>query len=351
MKSGHLDPSACWAALKRRDPNADGKFVYSVRTTGVYCRPSCSARAARPENIAFHASCAAAERAGFRPCLRCMPNGRSRSERNAEAVVAACRLIEQNDSPLPLSQLAEAVGMSPYHFHRVFKSVTGVTPRAYAVAQRSQRMRQALPTAPSVTSAVYDAGFSSSGRFYEAAPAALGMSPGRFRAGGPGTRIRFAVGDCSLGSIIVAATDVGVCAIFLGDDPQALVDDLQKRFPQADLVGADADFEQTAAAAIALVESPRSRFDLPLDIQGTAFQQRVWEALRKIGAGKTASYAEIAAAIGRPKAVRAVAQACAANPLAVAIPCHRVVRRDGTPSGYRWGVDRKRALLEREGAA
>ncbi|MDH5824560.1 bifunctional DNA-binding transcriptional regulator/O6-methylguanine-DNA methyltransferase Ada [Luteimonas sp. RD2P54] len=349
MPSGHLDLPACWAALKRRDSSADGTFVYSVRTTGVYCRPSCSARAARPENIAFHASCEAAERAGFRPCRRCVPNGPSRSEKNAQAAVAACRLIEQSESPLPLAQLADSVGMSPYHFHRVFKAVTGVTPRAYAAAQRSRRMRQALPTAPSVTAAAYDAGFGSSGRFYEAAPAVLGMSPGRFRAGGAGARIRFAVGECSLGSIIVAATDIGVCAIFLGDDPQALVEDLQKRFPRAELVGADADFEQTTAAAIALVESPGSRFDLPLDIQGTAFQQRVWQALRTVGAGRTASYAEIAAAIGQPKAVRAVAQACGANPIAVAIPCHRVVRRDGALSGYRWGVDRKHALLEREG--
>lgn len=337
-----------WDAVLRRDTRADGVFWYSVRSTGVYCRPSCPARRPHRDNVRFHPSCADAEAAGFRPCLRCLPQQPSLAQRQAAAVAAACRLIESAEELPSLEQLAAAAGLSPFHFHRVFKAQTGLTPKAYAGAQRSQRLREELQRGASVTDAIYRAGFNSSTPFYASAPATLGMTASDFRAGAPRLRIRFALGECSLGSILVAATDQGVCAISLGDDPQALVHALQDRFQHAELKGGDADFEQLVARVVGLVETPRLGVDLPLDVRGTAFQQRVWQALREIPPGSTLSYSELATRIGEPKAVRAVASACAANPLAIAIPCHRVVRRDGGISGYRWGVERKRALLERE---
>ncbi|MBB3889618.1 AraC family transcriptional regulator of adaptative response/methylated-DNA-[protein]-cysteine methyltransferase [Phenylobacterium haematophilum] len=343
--------SARWAALAARDAAADGAFFYSVRTTGVYCRPSCAARPARPENVAFHATTADAEAAGFRPCKRCKPDQAPLAQRNAAAVAAACQLIESAEEAPGLEALAAEAGMSPFHFHRVFKSVTGVTPKAYADARRAERVRQALGEAGTITDAIYDAGFNSGGRFYEQSDKVLGMTPTRFRAGGEAAQIRFAVGECSLGSILVAATDKGVCAILFGDDPDSLLRALQDRFDKAELIGGDADFEALVATVVGFVEQPRLGLDLPLDVRGTAFQQRVWQALAEIPAGQTASYADVAAKIGKPAAVRAVAQACAANALAVAIPCHRVVRNDGALSGYRWGVERKRALLDREAAA
>jgi AraC family transcriptional regulator of adaptative response/methylated-DNA-[protein]-cysteine methyltransferase len=238
--------------------------------------------------------------------------------------------------------------MSRFHFHRVFKNVTGVTPKAYAAQHRARQVRDGLSGGQSVTDAIYGAGFSSSGRFYAEASQTLGMTPTNFRAGGKGESIRFAVGQCSLGAVLVAASDKGVCAISIGDDPERLLHDLQDRFPKAQLIGGDPDFEQWVAKVVGFVERPALDLDLPLDVRGTAFQRRVWQALRAIPAGKTASYTEIAAHIGAPKAVRAVAQACASNPIAVAIPCHRVVRTDGALSGYRWGVERKRQLLDSE---
>jgi AraC family transcriptional regulator of adaptative response/methylated-DNA-[protein]-cysteine methyltransferase len=337
-----------WAAVKARDASADGAFFYAVRTTGVYCRPSCGARLARPENVAFHSSAAAAERAGFRPCKRCRPDQPPRAERQAAQVAELCRLIEASDEVPTLEQLARHVGLSPFHAHRLFRSVTGLTPKAYAAARRAARVRSDLRTKRTVTEAIYAAGYGSSARFYEQTSRLLGMTPTSYRAGGADVAIRFAVGECSLGSILVAATARDVCAILLGDDPHELTRDLQRRFPRAELVGGDRGFEQLVAQVVGLVEHPELGTKLPLDIRGTAFQQRVWDALRRIPAGKTASYSEIAKAIGAPRAVRAVAQACAANALAVAIPCHRVVRTDGDPAGYRWGVDRKRALLARE---
>jgi len=337
-----------WTALQCRDARADGVFYYSVRSTGVYCRPSCAARLARRDNVRFHASCADAESAGFRACKRCRPNEAPLAQRQSDAVARACRLIEAALAPPTLDELARAVGMSRFHFHRLFKQFTGVTPKAYADAQRSRRVRSELPRRATVTDAMYEAGFSGSGRFYEGAHRTLGMAPARFRAGGEGTTIRFAVGECSLGSILVAATELGVSEITLGDDPQALVDALQKRFANAQLNGGDAAFERWVATVVGFVEAPRLGLELPLDVRGTAFQQRVWSALSEIPAGSTASYADIAQRIGLPRAARAVAQACAANTLAVAIPCHRIVRKDGGLSGYRWGVERKRALLERE---
>jgi AraC family transcriptional regulator, regulatory protein of adaptative response / methylated-DNA-[protein]-cysteine methyltransferase len=337
-----------WAAVQRRDAGADGAFFYSVRTTGVYCRPSCASRLARRENVRFHASCEEAESAGFRPCKRCRPNEAALAVRRAAAVERACRLIETADEMPNLAALAASAAMSRFHFHRVFRTVTGLTPKAYAAAQRARRVREALPRSSTVTEAIYGAGFNSSGRFYAESGQVLGMTPTRFRSGGSGTAIRFAVGECSLGSILVAATDKGVCAILLGDKPEGLVRELEDRFPRATLIGGDPGFERWVAKVVGFVEAPALGLDLPLDMRGTAFQQRVWQALRKIPAGSTVSYSQIAKRIGLPKAVRAVAHACATNAIAVAIPCHRVVRNDGSLAGYRWGVERKRALLELE---
>ncbi len=344
--------AARWDAVTRRDAAADGAFWYSVATTGVYCRPSCAARPALRANVGFHASPAAAEGAGFRPCKRCRPTEPPFAERQAAAIAAACRSIDATlaaGDPLPpLDTLAAAAGLSRFHFHRVFRSVAGVTPKGYADARRAERLRAGLAGGGSVTAALYDAGFQASSRFYAASGGLLGMRPTAWRDGGRGARIRFAVGQCSLGAILVAATEAGVCAITLGEDPAVLLADLQARFPKADLVGADAGFEATVAEVIALVEAPRAGLALPLDLRGTAFQQRVWQALRAIPPGSTATYTQIAQAIGAPRAVRAVAAACAANPTAVAVPCHRVVRLDGDLAGYRWGLERKRTLLARE---
>ena len=351
ISRNYTDDEGRWQAVESRDPAADGAFVYSVRTTGVYCRPTCAARLALRKNVRFHATCQEAEKAGFRPCKRCKPAGESLTERHASAVAQACRAIEEADEVPSLDELASLVGMSRYYFHRVFKACTGLTPKGYAAAHRSRRVRHELAQSATVTSAIYGAGFNSNSRFYESSKEMLGMTPKTFRAGGSGVVIRFAIGESWLGPILVAASDKGICAILLGDDPAALAHDLEDRFPEAELIGGDADFEQLVAKVVGFVEMPSIGLDLPLDIRGTAFQQRVWEALRMIPAGSTASYADIANRIGQPKSVRAVAQACGANPLAVAIPCHRVVRTDGSLSGYRWGVERKGKLLRREQGA
>ncbi len=340
-----------YAAVLARDARADGTFTYSVKTTGVYCRPSCAARPARPENIAFHSTALAASRAGFRPCKRCKPDQPPLVERRAAQVAELCRIIERSDAMPSLVELARHAGLSVFHTQRTFKAVTGLTPKAYATAHRAKRVRAELERSRSVTEAIYGAGYNSSGRFYEKSNERLGMTPTKYRRGGATMEIRFAVGECSHGSILVASTSRGVCAILLGDDPDALVHDLEHRFPRARLIGGDGDFVQLVAAVVGLVEKPHVDVALPLDICGTAFQERVWQALRKIPAGTTATYADIADRIGAPKSVRAVAQACAANALAVAIPCHRVVRSDGALSGYRWGVERKRVLLTREAAS
>jgi AraC family transcriptional regulator of adaptative response/methylated-DNA-[protein]-cysteine methyltransferase len=346
-----VPPVHGWASVVARDRGADGRFYYSVATTGVYCRPSCGSRRANPVNVRFHRTRMDAERAGFRACKRCRPGEPPIEKRQAALVAEACRAIEASESRPGLAHLARQAGLSRHHFHRIFKAVTGLTPRDYADAHRTRRVRDGLKRSTTVTEAIYEAGFNSGGRFYAQSAQILGMTPTDYRAGGRHAEIRFAVGQCSLGSILVASSAKGVCAILLGDDPELLVRDLQDRFPRAALRGGDAGFERTVATVVGFVEAPAVGLDLPLDVRGTAFQQRVWRALRRIPAGTTASYADIASRIGAPRSVRAVAQACAANALAVAIPCHRVVKQDGALSGYRWGVERKRALLEREAAA
>lgn len=337
-----------WGSVVGRDAGADGHFFYSVETTGVFCRPSCAARMPRPENVVFHDSITAAERAGFRACKRCRPGQPSLGESYGSRIAELCRFIQNAEHGPSLGELAEHAGMSPYHLHRVFKAVTGLTPRAYAVSQRAERVRTELGRGQSVTAAMYAAGFSSNGHFYAGSDQALGMTPSRYRNGGHEMEVRFAIGQCSLGAILVAASERGVCAILLGDDPSQLAADLERRFPRARLTPGDAEFELLVARVVGLVEEPRVGLELPLDLRGTAFQERVWRALQKIPAGKTASYTDVAALIGKPAAVRAVAHACAQNPIAVAIPCHRVVRVDGGLAGYRWGVERKRELLQRE---
>lgn len=340
-----------WDAIVRRDRTADGAFVYSVRSTGVFCRPGCSSRTPRPENVRFYANAQDAIRAGFRPCQRCKPD--QSANPSTEAIASLCRAIENAvaaGDPVPqLETLAQQVGLSQFHLHRQFRAATGLTPRQYANACRSKQMLKHLKRSATVTESIYETGFSSSSRFYYAAANTLGMTPTQFRKGGQNTDITYAIGPSTLGLVLVARSPRGICAILMGDDESALIDDLQQRFPQASLVPADTNFSETLGKIVALTEQPRShRIDLPLDIRGTAFQQRVWQALQAIPAGETASYAEIAQRIGNPRSVRAVAQACASNALAVAIPCHRVLRSDGALSGYRWGVERKKELLRRE---
>lgn len=340
-----------WSRIVARDKTADGVFWYSVATTGIYCRPSCPSRTANAVNVTIHDTLAAARASGCRPCRRCNPEGSSTDAENAALVEAAARAIEAAETPPSLGTLAEGAGLSPAYFHRVFKSVTGLTPRQYAAAKRATRVREDLRTSGTVTEAIYASGFGSNGRFYDQAEALLGMTPSRYRAGGAQETLRFAIGQSSLGAILVASSDKGVAAILIDDDPDVLVRDLQDRFPNATLVGGNADYESLIAQVVGAVEAPGTALDLPLDVRGTAFQQRVWNALRAIPPGVTRTYSEIARAIGAPKSTRAVAGACAANTLAVAIPCHRVVRNDGALSGYRWGVERKRTLIAREAAA
>ena len=337
-----------WLQVMTRDARADGEFFYSVKTTGVFCRPSCAARLPRPENVQFHATARNAKAAGFRPCKRCKPDQPSRLEQHAVKIAEACRLIEGAEEEPSLDDLAAQAGISRYHFHRVFKAITGVTPKNYAKADRAQRVRNKLNKSGTVTEAIYDSGYQSNGRFYATSNKVLGMTPSTFRAGGTSMDIRFAIGESSLGAILVAQSERGICAIFMGDDPGKLLRELQDRFPRANLLGGEDAFEQLVAKVVGFVEAPAMGLDLPLDVRGTAFQQRVWKTLCEIPAGATASYTTIAKQMGLPKSARAVAQACAANVLAVAIPCHRVVRNNGDLSGYRWGVDRKRALLDRE---
>ncbi|ROU11815.1 bifunctional DNA-binding transcriptional regulator/O6-methylguanine-DNA methyltransferase Ada [Kluyvera ascorbata] len=336
-----------WLAVINRDTNADGQFVFAVQTTGIFCRPSCRARHALRQNVRFYPDAEAAQAAGYRPCKRCQPDNLSPEQQKIDKVAKACRLLEQ-DNPVTLEALAEAVAVSPYHFHRLFKSVTGVTPKAWQQAWRARRLRGALSEGESVTQAVLGAGFPTSSSYYRQADEVLGMTARAYRQGGKSTRIDYAVGHCELGHCLVALSERGICAVLLGDSHEALMAELQQSFPSAHCMPAAPEFTEQIQSVIASLNHRATPLTLPLDIRGTAFQQQVWQALREIPTGETRSYQQIADGIGNPKAVRAVAGACAANRLAILIPCHRVVRGDGSLSGYRWGVARKAALLARE---
>lgn len=337
-----------WSRVLARDAGADGVFVFAVKSTGVFCQPSCASRHTRYDNVEFFATVDEASQAGYRACMRCKPELPPLPQRRAAIVVELCRYIEASEVTPTLFELAEQIGMSESHTRRLFREVTGLSPKQYANSQLRARMQRELSAGATVTDAIFAAGFQSSSRFYEKSSEVLGMSASEYRSGAKDQEIRFAVGECSLGSILVAATARGVCAVLFGDEPDELIGDLENRFAKAKLLGADADFEATVAQVIAVVESPGLLSTLPLDLRGTAFQQRVWQALQKIEPGETATYSDIADAIGSPKSARAVAGACAANHLAVLVPCHRVVRKGGDLSGYRWGVERKRTLLDRE---
>ena len=337
-----------WNAVRTRSVAAEGTFVFAVRTTGVFCRPSCPARQPRPENVEFYATPGLAVRAGYRACKRCTPDREAPSQRQAQLVAKLCRRIERAERVPTLRELGEAAGLSPFHLQRLFRAVTGVTPRAFAAAHRAERSRRELGRGASVTKAIYAAGYSSAGQFYAEADARLGMRPKRYRARGAGEVIRFAVGESSLGVVLVAATDRGLCAVLLGDSAQSLERDLRRQFARAQCEPAARAYAKTVAAVVARIEEPAASLDLPVDIRGTAFQQRVWQALQDIPAGQTISYAELARRVGSANGSRAVARACASNALAVVVPCHRVVRANGDLAGYRWGIERKQQLLDRE---
>lgn len=337
-----------WQAVVARDKDADGQFFYAISTTKIYCYPSCPSRLALRANTRFFKTSAEAEQADFRPYKRCQSNQDTPSSRDARLISQACRLIENSHEIPRLETLAQSQHLSSSHFHRLFKSITGVTPRAYAIAHRANKIRTELNQNTLITDAIYQAGFNSNGRFYATSNKVLGMTPTNFKNGGDSENIHYSIGACSFGSILVAYSDKGICAVLIHDDEQPLFADLQKRFPKATLVEDKTDFKNWLVQIIHFVEAPKKGLQLPLDIRGTIFQQRVWQLLQKIPLGTTASYTDIATKLGDPKAVRAVARACAANPIAILVPCHRVVRRDGGISGYRWGVENKRMLIARE---
>lgn len=344
------DDEVRWQAVCRRDEEADGQFFFAVRTTGVYCRPSCPSRRAKRQNVEFFELAETARAVGFRPCKRCRPDQASLREEQGVLIAAACRQLEESEEEPTLATLAEQAGLSPFHFHRLFKKRVGITPKQYATACRHRRIRSELRRQPRVTDAIYEAGYGSTSRLYEGAREVLGMSPRSFARGGEGEQVCYEIGSCRLGYLLVAATDTGICSIDFGDDPAVLTADLLRSFPEAselNAVGMSSALEQV----LAHLDRPEQCLDLPLDIRGTAFQHRVWQVLRQIPLGETASYAEIARRVGRPRAARAVARACASNRLALAVPCHRVVRSDGRAGGYRWGLERKRMLLETEARA
>ncbi|MBS1237048.1 MAG: 6-O-methylguanine methyltransferase [Deltaproteobacteria bacterium] len=338
-----------WQALVKRDPRACDEFVYGVLTTGVYCRPACASRLPNRENVRFFETSMEAEQAGFRPCKRCRPEKPDWKEAHALAVLKACKRIDEAETPPSLKELAEGACLSSFHFQRVFKKIIGVTPKQYAMERRAGRLREHLRKDSTITGAMYDAGFASSSRFYERATVTLGMKPSTYKNGARDVRIRLAIAPCFLGLVLVAATAQGLCAIDFGDTAEALKENLHRRFPKAVFQDPDSQFTAMIAEVLAFLGNPEhGRLGIPLDVQGTAFQRRVWLALQEISPGDTVSYTDVASRIGKPKAARAVARACASNPVAVAIPCHRVVRGNGQLGGYRWGLDRKRVLLERE---
>jgi AraC family transcriptional regulator of adaptative response/methylated-DNA-[protein]-cysteine methyltransferase len=367
---GQQDGRSFWQAVQARDRAADGSFVYAVSSTGVYCRPSCPSRKPRRERVLFFSLPKAAEQQGFRPCLRCRPRAVPTRDPKIETVARICRQIDahiladpgidaDSEARLTLAALAAPAGMSPHQLERAFRAAMGITPRQYADAQRMRRLKSRLKKGDNVTTALYDAGFGSSSRLYERAPSHLGMTPAAYRRGGAGMQIRYTIADSPLGRLLVGATGRGISALYLGESDAALRSALKKEYPRADLIfGRDGRGTNGAGSLgkwveeiLAHLRGKEPHLDLPTDVQATAFQRRVWEELRRIPYGATKTYAQVARAIGRPKAIRAVARACATNPVSVIVPCHRVVREDGNLAGYRWGIDRKRKLLEKEGEA
>ena len=335
-------------AIAARNSAADGAFYYGVLSTGVFCKPSCPSKHAKRENMRLFDTLEAADKSGLRPCKRCKPTGLDKEQEHAALVKKACDIIDGFETPPTLNALADKMGMSPHHFHRIFKSVTGLTPKGYADARRAENIRCNLSQETSVTDAIYDAGFGSSARFYEKADDMLGMSAKARKRRGKGEHIQYSFGECSLGTVVVAITPKGICAILIADTQEAALRELREQFANASLTAGNDDFGQSVESVIALIDGNSPVTELPLDIIGTIFQERVWQALREIPYGETRTYSEIADAIGSPKSVRAVANACGSNKLAVAVPCHRVVRKGGDLSGYRWGVERKKSLLDKE---
>ncbi len=339
-----------WQAVCERDARADGQFVFAVLTTGVCCRPTCRSRRALRENVRFYPDVATAQAEGFRPCKRCQPEKSDPQQQKVGKVAAACRLLEQ-ETPMTLEALARQAALSPFHFHRLFKSVTGMTPKAWQQAWRARRLREALGQGAKITDAALSAGFPDNSSYYQQADAALGMTARQFRRGGEDLDITWVCGDGPLGRCLVAESERGVCAVLPGESDALLCAELASLFPNARLHPGDEAFRQRVAQVFSHLDDHRQPFSLPLDLRGTAFQLQVWQALRQIPAGETRSYRQVAQSIGRPRAVRAVASACAANKLALVIPCHRVVREDGALSGYRWGTARKALLLAREASS
>lgn len=335
-----------WNALVQRDMQSDGAFFYGVLTTGIYCRPICPSRLPNRKNVRFFSTREEAENGGFRPCKRCHPNNKDWQDSQTRVVINACRIIENADTLPKLEEIAEKAGLSSFHFHRIFKRIIGITPKQYAMEIRLKRIRSCLQSRQTITEAIYDSGFETSSRFYEKSTAVLGMSPAAYKNGAPDINIQYTVVQSFIGWVLVAWTEKGVCAVTLGDTPEELKEDLYRRFSKATFMDPDSNFKNIVVKVLSIPDG--RRFELPLDIQGTAFQRSVWDTLQKIAPGSTASYAEIATRIGKPSAARAVACACAANPVAVVIPCHRVVRSDGNLGGYRWGIERKRLLLAKE---
>lgn len=359
---------AKWHAVQVRDRSADGAFVYAVRSTGIYCRPSCPSRKPRREQVVFFSLPDAAEQEGFRECRRCRPRAVPMRDSRIETVARVCREIDaqvqadpgidlRSDTQLTLAALGKSAGMSPHQLDRAFRSAMGITPRQYADAQRMRRLKSRLKKGENVTTALYEAGYGSSSRLYERAPSHLGMTPAEYGRGGTGMQIHYTIVDSPLGRLLVGATDRGVSALYLGESDAALRAALRKEYPAAELIAETAASSRNNSGRLgdgvnkilAHLRGREPHLDLPTDVQGTAFQRRVWEELRRIPYGSTKTYTQVARAIGKPAAIRAVARACATNPVSVVVPCHRVVRRDGSLAGYRWGINVKQALLEKEG--
>jgi AraC family transcriptional regulator of adaptative response/methylated-DNA-[protein]-cysteine methyltransferase len=334
-----------WQQVMARDARQDGRFVFAVRTTGIYCRPSCPSRRPRRDSVEFFADPKLAEHAGYRACLRCKPTEISSQ---AQAVAVARQMLDHADDAVTLAELSKRVGLSPFHLQRLFKRATGLSPREYQAARRMENVKSSLRKGDDVTTALYEAGFGSPSRLYEKAPQQLGMTPGEYRRGGAGAKIRFAIVGTPLGRMLVAATERGLCAVRFGETVAELERDLRSEFHAAELHRDDKALREYVDPLLAAIRGENTTVDLPLDVRATAFQKKVWDQLRQIPRGETRSYTDIAREIGSPAAVRAVARACASNPVAITVPCHRVVRGDGELAGYRWGIERKKKLLENE---